>query len=167
MTSPVHTRSLRVWGSLWRLKVPLAVRTPWYRLLQGKLPCAQVIHGHINNICDPFCCFCAPRMINETVDHFFFLCPRKRLVWEQIWWHFFGCPMSTHTVYQAIHLLHFPQQRLSLISNESIIGCTILGIWKAHWRFIFDNTPLDPLLVFQQILSMVGPFRSDVMTALV
>lgn len=72
--------------------------------------------------------------------------------------------MSTHMVYQAIHLLLFPPQRLTLLSNKSIIDCTLLCIWKSHWRFIFDNIPLDPLVVFQHILSMVGIVQSNALT---
>ncbi|KAG1558904.1 hypothetical protein G6F49_004084 [Rhizopus delemar] len=161
LSSPVRQKPARLWQSFWRSQIPLAVRTPWYRLLQGKSPCAQILHKHVQDLCDPFCRVCAPQSIIEHVDHFFFLCPKKRFVWEQVWPHFFGCPMSTHLVYRAIHLLRLPPQRLSLLSNESIIGCTLLCIWKAHWRFIFDDIPFDPLLVFQNVLSSVGTFKSN------
>lgn len=72
--------------------------------------------------------------------------------------------MSTHMVYQAIHLLLFPPQRLTLLSNKSITDCTLLCICKSRWRFIFDNVPLDPLVVFQHILSMVGTVQSNALT---
>ncbi|KAG1584451.1 hypothetical protein G6F48_007876 [Rhizopus delemar] len=165
--SPVHTKSTMLWSFFWKLKIPLAIRTPWYRLLQNKFPCAATIHKVVPDLCNSSCRLCTPRLITEHVDHFFFLCPPKRLVWEQIWLHFFGHPMITHEVYKAIHLLIFPHQRLSLILNESIIACTILGIWKAHWRFIFDEVPFDPIRVFQNILSLVGPFRSNALSSLV
>ncbi|KAG1229190.1 hypothetical protein G6F35_002156 [Rhizopus arrhizus] len=165
--SPIHTKPAVLWQLFWKLKIPLAVRTPWYRLLQDKFPCAATIHKVLPDLGNSSCRLCTPRLITEYVDHFFFLCPPKRLVWEQIWPHFFGHTMTTHEVYRTIHLLCFPPQRLSLISNESIIACTILGIWKAHWRFIFDDVPFDPLVVFQNILSLVGPFRSDSLSSLI
>ncbi|EIE86029.1 hypothetical protein RO3G_10740 [Rhizopus delemar RA 99-880] len=147
--SRVRQKQVHLWKSFWRSQIPLAVRTPWYCLLQGKSPCAQILYKHVKDLCDPICHVCAPQSIAEHVDHFFFLCPKKRFVWEQVWPHFFGYPMSTHLVYRAIDLLHLPLQCLSLLSNESMIGCTLLCIWKAHWRFIFDGIPFDPLLVFK------------------
>jgi hypothetical protein len=75
--------------------------------------------------------------------------PKKCFVWELVWSHFFGLPMPTHLVYQAIHRLRFPRQQLVLLSGENIVKCIILEIWKAHRRFDFDNIPFDLLLVFQ------------------
>ncbi|KAG1487848.1 hypothetical protein G6F54_012411 [Rhizopus delemar] len=97
--SPVHTKSTMLWSFFWKLKIPLAIRTPWYRLLQNKFPCAATIHKVVSDLCNSSCRLCTPRLITEHVDHFFFLCPPKRLVWEQIWLHFFGHPMITHEVY--------------------------------------------------------------------
>ncbi|KAG1038241.1 hypothetical protein G6F43_012718 [Rhizopus delemar] len=92
LSSPVRQRSSRLWKTFWQLQIPLAIRTPWYRLLQRKFPCAKMLHGYVPDLCEPTCRLCMPRAVTEHVDHFLFLCPRKRRVWEQVWSHFFGFP---------------------------------------------------------------------------
>ena len=162
-SSPVHLRSAIFWKSFWRQPVPLAIRNPWYRLLQNKFPCAELLHKVVPALCPPHCRLCGTNTMIEDPEHFLILCPRKLLVWVQVWDRFFRrTPFSYQKVAQAVFDLHFPPQRLSMVNNGSIIGCTILAIWKAHWRFIFDSAPFDPGQVFQTILATVGPLRANI-----
>lgn len=162
-SSPVHLCSASFWKSFWRQPVPLAIRNPWYRLLQNKFPCAELLHKVVPALCPPHCRLCGTNTMIEDPEHFLILCPRKLLIWVQVWDRFFRrTPFSYQKVAQAVFDLHFPPQRLSMVNNGSIIGCTILAIWKAHWRFIFDSAPFDPGQVFQTILATVGPLRANI-----
>ncbi|KAG1044045.1 hypothetical protein G6F43_011516 [Rhizopus delemar] len=75
---PVHTKPAMLWSFFRKLKIPLAIRTPWYPLLQNKLPCEATIHKVVPDLCNSSCRLCTPRLITEH-DHFFFLCPPNAL----------------------------------------------------------------------------------------
>jgi hypothetical protein len=134
----------------------LAARNPWYRLLHRKLPCAALVHKIVTEFCPSFCRLCDQPTIAEDPGHFFVSCPDKFQVCTRICVLYFGCVVNSQIILQALYDLHFPRQRLALINNGSIIGCTLLGIWKAHWRFIYDGVPFVLDIVFHSILlSMV------------
>jgi len=150
------------------MDVPLAVRNPWYRLLHQKLPSAAVIHKMIPDLCGSSCRLCASVDVMEDPEHFLFLCPKKLTIWRLIWRQFFGVmDVELSAIRQALYNLTFPRQKLRFIQNDTIVGCTFLGIWKAHWRFIFDDVPFDPTIVQNQILLMIASMRSNALHSLV
>ena len=157
-----HTRSSSFWKRFWNLDIPLAIRTPWYRLLHRKFPNAERLQALVPNICDSHCRLCGDPSTPENSDHFLFRCPSKLIIWRLLWKQFFGVhDVPLLDIANALYKLIFPRQKLRLIQNDSIIGCAFLGIWKAHWRFIFDNTPFDSMIIYQQITVLITSMRSD------
>ncbi|KAG1153812.1 hypothetical protein G6F37_010016 [Rhizopus arrhizus] len=165
------TNSLRpvsFWKQFWNMDVPLAVRNPWYRLLHQKLPSAAVIHKMIPDLCGSSCRLCASVDVMEDPEHFLFLCPKKLTIWRLIWRQFFGVmDVELSAIRKALYNLTFPRQKLRFIQNDTIVGCTFLGIWKAHWRLTFDDVPFDSNIVHNQILLMIASMRSNALHSLV
>ncbi|ORE03289.1 hypothetical protein BCV72DRAFT_296443 [Rhizopus microsporus var. microsporus] len=161
--------SVRFWKSFWRMDVPLPARNVWFRLIHGKLPAASNLHKIIPSF-SPFCRLCNRSSPSETSCHFLIDCRKKYLAWKLIWAHFFPLsPWSRHVLLQAILHLNFPQQNsVQSLDSSSIFGCSLLMIWKAHWRFIFDSTPFVPTLMLQETIRVVqslAPPRTDNLTS--
>ncbi|ORE06667.1 hypothetical protein BCV72DRAFT_335708 [Rhizopus microsporus var. microsporus] len=51
-------RSMSFWRRFWNLLIPLQIRTPWYRLLQHKFPCASRMHKLLASSFSSECRFC-------------------------------------------------------------------------------------------------------------
>ncbi|KAG1144598.1 hypothetical protein G6F37_001182 [Rhizopus arrhizus] len=134
----------------------------------SKLPSAAVIHKMIPDLCRSSCRLCASVDVMEDPAHFLFLSPKKLTIWRLIWCQFFGVvDVELSVIHQALYNLSFPRQKLRFIQNDTIVGCTFLGIWKAHWRFIFDDVPFDSTIVHNQILLMIASMRSNALHSLV
>ncbi|KAG1320261.1 hypothetical protein G6F62_011417 [Rhizopus arrhizus] len=124
-----HTRSSSFWKRLWNMDIPLAIRTPWYRLLHRKFPNAERVQALVPSICDSHCCLCGDPSTPENSDHFLFRCPSKLIIWRLLWKQFFGVhDVPLLDIANALYKLIFPRQKLRLIQNDSIIGCAFLGI---------------------------------------
>lgn len=140
------------WRSFWSLAIPLPARTVWYRAIYEKIPTRALLHLRIpDQHPSPLCTICSTST-TEDITHFLFSCPSKLLVWRRIYLSYlFDSPSIT-----TVELTHFFQQTLlcsspplerdiSLPFNElsisQIFATTLLTIWQAHWRWIFDRTP--------------------------
>ncbi|KAG1143956.1 hypothetical protein G6F37_002825 [Rhizopus arrhizus] len=78
------------------------------------------------------------------------------------WRQFFGVmDVELSAIRKALYNLTFPRQKLRFIQNDTIVGCTFLGIWKAHWRLTFDDVPFDSNIVHNQILLMIAHGTTD------
>ncbi|ORE05783.1 hypothetical protein BCV72DRAFT_330158 [Rhizopus microsporus var. microsporus] len=148
--------SIRFWKSFWRMDVPLPARNVWFRLIYGKPPAASNLHKIIPSF-SPFCRLCNRDSPSGTTCHFLIDCRKKYLAWKLIWAHFFPLsPWSRLALLQATLHLNFPQQNsVQSLDSSSIFECSLLMIWKAHWRFIFDSTPFVPTLVLQEAIRVV------------
>ncbi|EIE92361.1 hypothetical protein RO3G_17232 [Rhizopus delemar RA 99-880] len=92
------------------------------------------------------------------------------------WSHFWKFPLSHHCrnrtswsrftnptefnvdrVKNALFCLKFPPKDSSSSQGppSTIIGHTLMGIWRAHWAFIFDSVPFHPDLVSKSVSSMI------------
>ncbi|ORE07083.1 hypothetical protein BCV72DRAFT_249629 [Rhizopus microsporus var. microsporus] len=152
-------RSMSSWRRFWNLSIPLQIRTPWYRLLQHKFPCASRMHKLLASSFSSECRFCQIPNVEDEM-HFILLCPKKFEVWARVWHHFFGeLTLTVNTMEQAIFHLRFPPQKLSAFPNESIVGCAFWCIWRAHWMFIFNGHPFIPSKVFRAIIGCLESFK--------
>jgi ribonuclease HI len=70
----------RRWQTLWKLSVPPKVRSFWWRVLNGFIPCRQILkYRHMDKI--SFCKICGAE---ESIYHSFFECTWARLFWEEL-----------------------------------------------------------------------------------
>ncbi|ORE21117.1 hypothetical protein BCV71DRAFT_277511 [Rhizopus microsporus] len=92
--------------------------------------------------------------LQKTTYHFLIDCRKKKyLVCKLIWAHFFPLSLwSRHTLLKAILHIVCPQQNsVQSFDSSSIFGCSLLMIWKVHWRFIFDSHPSYLIWYFKKI----------------
>ncbi|KAK4518783.1 uncharacterized protein ATC70_009006 [Mucor velutinosus] len=140
------------WLSFWRISIPLAARTVWYRAIYEKIPSRALLHLRIpEKHPSPLCTICSAST-TEDITHTLFSCPPKLLVWR----HMYHTYLSASSSISDVDLIHFFQQillcsspyldrDLSLSFNDlsipQLFATTLLTIWQAHWRWIFDRTP--------------------------
>ncbi|KAK4515528.1 uncharacterized protein ATC70_010478 [Mucor velutinosus] len=140
------------WRSFWTLAIPLAARTVWYRAIYEKIPTRALLHLRIPDNHPSHRCIICPASPTEDITHALFSCPPKLLVWRYMYHTYLSASPSISDV----NLIHFLQQTLlcssplldrdpSLSFNElsipQLFATTLLTIWQAHWRWIFDRTP--------------------------
>ncbi|KAI8376714.1 hypothetical protein EDC96DRAFT_436035, partial [Choanephora cucurbitarum] len=149
------------WKTFWSLAIPLQARTVWYRLLHRKIPCRSFLHQLIpSSFPSPLCPICSAS--DDTIDHFFFLCPAKASIWLTILTTYIhplirfvpsDVPRLLHCIYRFLPVTRIrdPSLPLSSLSQEQIFACTLLGIWQMNWRSIFDNKPFSPTATLNTI----------------
>ncbi|KAI8367676.1 uncharacterized protein BYT42DRAFT_483123, partial [Radiomyces spectabilis] len=93
-----------------------------------------------NNFPSPLCRLCLTQP--ETMSHFLYDCPLKWQVWSTLWSDFLLLSPTSSAVQQALYSFSFPPSP-PILPSSTIVATILLGIWKAHWHFIFDNTPFS------------------------
>ena len=70
-----------IWKTLWSLEVPPKIRTFWWQVINGFIPCRQVLNRrHMEEI--GFCKTCGVEQ--ESIFHAFFECTWARIFWEEL-----------------------------------------------------------------------------------
>jgi hypothetical protein len=83
-----------------------------------------------------------------------FTCPSKENIWKAIIFEFLWPVIEIEDIMQAITSLDFSNLNYSQksdISAPNIIFLTLAHIWKAHYRYIFDDTPFQ----FKPIMGLI------------
>ena len=139
------------WRQLWSIPIPLTARTVWFRSLHGKLPRKSILHHHIpHDHPSPYCTICSTSTVEDHI-HFLVSCPLKFPIWKEMYHSFISTAPITDTILLQ-HLIDLLQcKSLSMdrdeplpfadLSLNQLFACTLLAIWQAHWRWIFDTTP--------------------------
>jgi len=139
------------WRLLWSTSIPLTARTVWFRSIHRKLPTKSILHHFIpQDHPSPHCTVCSTSTV-EDHTHFLFSCPLKLLVWREMYNSFISsAPITDTNLVQHLNdllqcksisvdrdaSLPFPD-----LSLPQLFACTLVAIWQAHWRWIFDTTP--------------------------
>ncbi|KAI8643562.1 hypothetical protein BD408DRAFT_414779 [Parasitella parasitica] len=137
VTSPI------LWKQFWALFLNHSQRNVIYRLIQGKIP-TKLFHYHCNPANDPHCALCLTTM--ESTAHFFFYCEEKQNFWERLILEYLWPGCTLRMIMDALYSLNF--DLIEVLPNKSslkpspLLIIAITEVWKAHWRFIFDATPL-------------------------
>ncbi|EPB84004.1 hypothetical protein HMPREF1544_09275 [Mucor circinelloides 1006PhL] len=139
------------WRLLWSTRIPLSARTVWFRSIHHKLPTKAILHHCIpRDHPSPNCTLCSPSTA-EDQHHFLFSCPLKFSVWKEMYYSFISTAPITDTILLQ-HLIDLLQCKspsmdrdeslpFADLSLHQLFACTLLAIWQAHWRWIFDTTP--------------------------
>ncbi|KAI8984792.1 hypothetical protein BDF20DRAFT_816269, partial [Mycotypha africana] len=153
--NPILTN--RQWKTFWALAIPLHARTIWLRLLHNKIPHRTLMY---------VCRLCSSS-IPETLDHFLYDCPLSMK---------FGRLSSNATIHLSSTLIDPTSYKyfkifagsLPLITLDSLpspstllFACTLLGIWHAHWAFIFHSTPFVPTNVITSIARILSRLENE------
>ena len=164
LTSPPcspNTISPQNWNQFWHTPMHHWARNLIFRIYHDSLPTAKKLyHFKFPNISTPLCRICHNRQ--EDINHFLFLCPNKQAVWTQVWNSINGfdpCPSA------FLHFLTTGDPPLSYFTHSNLI-LTIsytccLAIWRAHWDFIFNNSPFIPKKVAHIAIKSIHSFISS------
>ena len=161
------------WRQFWSLSIPLHSRTIWYRSLHGKLATKSTLHYYMPLVhTSPYCPHCPESSHSiETNDHFLFSCPVKLTVWRSIFTMYIsGMSSESDEVFLQVlqNILSFNSSVIRIspvplpeISVSQIFACTLLAIWQAHWRRIFDETPFIPDTVISKSIRHFSTLHSQ------
>ncbi|CEP11043.1 hypothetical protein [Parasitella parasitica] len=120
----------------------------------------------------PHCTIC-PGSVDEDLQHFLFLCPPKLIIWRHVvQLHISSVPLSDAAILTHLQdTLHCSSSFLS--QDDSVLGSpvsiyqifmmTLLAIWQAHWRWIFDRSPILPHNVLTAIERSIDRLATELL----
>jgi hypothetical protein len=143
-----QTISAASWTKFWRLSLIFTQRNVLYRFIHGEIPnrllLSQVFPARYSS---GDCLLCST---TESIAHFFFDCPTKSAFWELLIREFLWPGATTQTISSCIQHLNFTSLSCSprcSAKADILIIVALSELWKAHWRFVFDNKPFSPAAV--------------------
>lgn len=122
--------------------------------MHGKIPHQSLLNRllpHTHPL--PHCTLCTGQVV-EDLHHLLFMCPPKLAIWRDTYQKYFSpTPLADATLLS--HLMAFlhwsplsTDRDVSLpfssLSPQQVFANTLTTVWSAHWRWIFDRTPLIP-----------------------
>ncbi|OAD08486.1 hypothetical protein MUCCIDRAFT_105451 [Mucor lusitanicus CBS 277.49] len=89
----------------------------------------------------------------ESTAHFFFYCEVKQHFWDRLIQEYLWPGTSVALIQQSIQTLKFDRIPVRLDSPTTfeplvILTVALAEVWKAHWRFIFDQVPVTTDTLF-------------------
>ncbi|KAK4521393.1 uncharacterized protein ATC70_012008 [Mucor velutinosus] len=167
-TSPLSPSQ---WRLFWKLPILLQSRTVWYRLIHRKIPSKSILHHFIPTTHpSPSCPLCLTQS-PEDIQHFFFTCPLKLAVWRFLATTYLShTPMTDDVLLPFLHGIQTlsiaePTRSASLPFPEltvyQVFATSLLCIWQAHWRSIFDHVPFVTLNVNTSIARSLSRLESE------
>ena len=133
------------WKAFWALFLNHTQRNVLYRLIHHKIPSQLKRSLYNNSAIDPQCTICLT--VVESTDHFFFYCEVKQHFWDRLIQEYLWPGTSLQLVLQSIRTLQFDRipvrpEAATTFEPLVIIIVALAEVWKAHWRFTFDNVPV-------------------------
>ena len=131
---------------LWKVKIPLRVRTFLWLVLKKSILTRDVLL-HRGGECESKCLFCG---MDESISHLFFLCPLARYIWNVV-----SCAFGVNCQFQNIDqgiawLNGFGKKKRNILSVG--MASIIWHIWKTRNAACFQGEwPVEPYLVIIRI----------------
>jgi hypothetical protein len=149
---PPPTLSPAKWKRFWTTDMHLICRTLWYRLLIGKLYCADTL-SRSSSARPPGCQFCPS--VSESLGHLFVSCPAKWSVWLQTFSFFLPSVSLSHSLATSWILdLSIPDT-----TTWMICSCLLQAIWRQHWAHIIHQHPFSPSIIISTVISQFSLLR--------
>jgi hypothetical protein len=168
---PTTTLLPAQWKRFWSIPIPLPARTVWYRCIHKKLPTKQRLHQLIPTTHQsPLCTVCSLATIEDDF-HFLFACPPKLAVWQNIFQTYIQRQyIEPSSISQLLSfsssLTRDANHPLPEIGIYQIFACTLLSIWQAHWRLVFDNVSFSSTNVIASASRLLTRLDSESQTDL-
>ncbi|KAG1426931.1 hypothetical protein G6F59_004009 [Rhizopus arrhizus] len=141
------------WLRFWKLTILPEARSFSFRFIHGKLH-SQSSVARFNPDISVTCKFC--NVPSEDISHLLVECPHKWSIWQEALSRF-----APHLEFQSTDiltlLLHLT--RFDYIDNTTLLRLSyyiLLFLWRAHWRYIFDNVPLLPERIVTTAFEKIG-----------
>ncbi|KAG2198726.1 hypothetical protein INT47_005411 [Mucor saturninus] len=158
---PTTTFSVDKWKTFWSLPISPSILTVWYRAIHHKLPNKSLLHNIVPESFPSATCIHCPQT-EDTLHHFLYDCPTKKSIWLQCLSTFFPdvpiVPGRILSILLSFDYGDFQNKRSTVatsLSFISIIGCILLGIWRSHWKLVFDDQPFTTTTVLSLCSSIV------------
>ncbi|KAI9496350.1 hypothetical protein BDB00DRAFT_732649, partial [Zychaea mexicana] len=88
----------------------------------------------------------------DTIPHFLITCPPRWRVWTQVWSVVVYAEPTVLGLSQFITELNWSLAPPSTLPHYiSAVQSTLLALWRAYWRLVFDRIPFDPTIVVQSV----------------
>ena len=155
--------STTFWNQFWALFLNHSQRNVLYRLVQRKIP-TKLYRLQCNPAeNDPLCCLCLT--IVESTNHLFFYCREKRLFWDNLIQEYLWPGTSLGMIIQSLISLNFNAIKVlagtTTFKPSLILIVALSEVWKAHWRFIFDQIPLTSAPLFASFRRALAKVQSE------
>ena len=121
--------SAQAWKTFWRMDMPHAIRTPWWRTLQRKIPTNERLHNIFPGKCSSICRICGKEI--ESDKHFWMECHHKLRTWvrlmegkklgPELW--------SPDRIWNLMSFQQIKPQDEQILSE---MGRVMLAIWITH-----------------------------------
>ncbi|KAG2217916.1 hypothetical protein INT45_008666 [Circinella minor] len=150
------------WQFFWKARIMPLARSIWWRSLHGKLSCCSTLHHILPARFDNALCALGD-LENDSVSHFLFSCDTKWIIWQQVLQDCVLTSVTQDTVHDAIFSFTMPTWDLSHspLSPIQIISGTMVGIWKAHWLYIFSSVPFCLTTIIDSTHKTLIRFRQE------
>ncbi|KAG0789707.1 hypothetical protein G6F16_008397 [Rhizopus arrhizus] len=142
----------------WSLKIAPEARSLWYRFFYSKLHC-QVTVSRFDPQVTATCNFCqdAP----EDLRHLLVDCHKKWPIWQTVLSQF-----APYLEFQQddVYAILMSLQQYDYVNNTRLpILCSsvLIHIWRAHWRSVFDQVPLQVHVIVDKIFTHCCRTASD------
>ncbi|KAI8138605.1 hypothetical protein BJV82DRAFT_523146, partial [Fennellomyces sp. T-0311] len=148
------------WKSFWSASWPHHARTIFWRAYHAKLPSRERLHKFFGTVfTTPLCPLCNHL---DTDQHFIWACPKKQQVWQGIARQFLQRPADLKFEHLSIN----PPSQLMVcdithVTARTIIACTFLELWRAHWRFVFECEPFWPNGVVARTIRLLRRIEAE------
>ncbi|KAG0777095.1 hypothetical protein G6F16_012438 [Rhizopus arrhizus] len=135
--------SATAWRVFWTASIPHKARTILWRFYHKKLSCRSRLHHIIpSKFPNPDCQLCGGV---ENDEHFFWSCPVKRPIWSTLTSRFLTQPDAL----QYEHISQPAPRNIKVLpslhfDSFTFVACAIIGIWRVHWKHVFDDTDFWP-----------------------
>ncbi|KAG1472166.1 hypothetical protein G6F56_001703 [Rhizopus delemar] len=112
-----------------------------------------------SRFCHAACLLCGQL---ETSEHLIILCPRKTAFWSSIWNLYFENSFDLYRLTQALLYLSFSRLKLKFdFKPEIVFSSSLLALWRAHWRLVFDVVPFDATSTITQVNRFVNKYTQE------
>ncbi|SAL96034.1 hypothetical protein, partial, partial [Absidia glauca] len=149
---PPPTLSPQKWKRFWTTDMHLICRTLWYRLLIGKLYCADTLSRSMP-ASPPGCHFCSSG--SESLVHLFVSCPSKWSVWLDTFTFFLPSVSLSHSLVTSWILdLSIPDT-----TTWMLCSCLLQAIWRQHWAHIIQQHAFSPSIILPTVISQFSLLR--------
>ncbi|EPB82313.1 hypothetical protein HMPREF1544_10953 [Mucor circinelloides 1006PhL] len=128
-----------------------------YRFITGCIPHRSRLHRMMPAVFETHNCpVCLSP--NASASHLLFDCPSKEKVWQGVIFEFLWPTTSISDIKEALLSLDFSNIwycQVKGIRPYRILIISLSHIWLAHMRFVFDNVPVIPEAILENVRSSV------------
>ncbi|KAG1139520.1 hypothetical protein G6F37_008143 [Rhizopus arrhizus] len=151
------------WLTFWSLSLTCIQRNVIYRLIHLKIPHKDCLYHLLSRPgISPYCSICVVSI--DSIDHFFFSCPPRYLVWQEVIREFLWPTLDIAKIRHALCSLDFSEVSYCLnpkLDGDIVLIISLSAIWKLHWQCIFRQQDFVPNAALALIRKEVATYLAQ------